>query len=117
GLASLLADAHAALRTRTAELERIVAEARAGGDDIAGRLRACAQQEADLNQQLRKLGDRLTAAEVAAQRARDQEQEIVAELAELAERLGLEATPAEQPLATDVVEELRTRVARLQRRR
>lgn len=117
GLATLLADAHAALRTRTAELERIVAEDRAGGDDIAGRLRACAQQEADLNQRLRKLGDRLTAAEIAAQRARDQEQEIVAELAELAERLGLEATPAEQPLAADVLEELRTRVARLQRRR
>lgn len=117
GLAALLADAHAALRTRTAELERIVAEDRAGGDDIAGRLRACAQQEADLNQRLRKLGDRLTAAEVAAQRARDQEQELVAELAELAERLGLEATPGEQPLAAEVVEELRTRVARLQRRR
>lgn len=117
GLAALLADAHAALRTRTAELERIVADDRAGGDDIAGRLRACAQQEADLNQRLRWLGDRLTAAEVAAQRARDQEQEIVAELAELAERLGLEATPAEQPLAEEVVEELRSRVARLQRRR
>ncbi|MBF6620901.1 MAG: AAA family ATPase [Patulibacter sp.] len=116
-LAALLADALAALRGRAAELERIVAEDRAGGDDIAGRLRACAQQEADLTQRLRRLGERLTTAEVAASRARDQEQEIVAELAELAERLGLEAAPADEPLAPEVAEELRARVTRLQRRR
>ncbi|WP_320669957.1 chromosome segregation SMC family protein [Patulibacter defluvii] len=116
-LTEALAAALRAVRDRHAQLEQAVAEDRAAGDDVAGRLRACAQREADLNQRLRRIGDRLTTAEVAAQRARDQEHEIGLELGQLAERLGLPAEPAEEPLDAETAEQLRQRIARLQKRR
>lgn len=116
-LTEALAEALRIVRERRVQLEQAVADDRAAGDDVAGRLRACAQREADLNQQLRKIGDRLTAAEVAAQRARDQEHEIGLELEQLAERLGLPAEPAEEPLDAETAEGLRQRIARLQKRR
>ncbi|MGE4428719.1 MAG: AAA family ATPase, partial [Solirubrobacteraceae bacterium] len=116
-VAALLGEAVRTVRARAEALQRAVDEDRASGDDVAGRLRSCAQREADLGQRLRKVGDRLTTAEVAAQRARDQETEIVAELAELAERLGLPAEPADTPLEEEAAEQLRQRIARLQRRR
>ncbi|MCK9248909.1 MAG: AAA family ATPase [Solirubrobacteraceae bacterium] len=116
-VAALLAEAVRTVRARADALQRAVDEDRASGDDVAGRLRSCAQREADLNQRLRRVAERLTTAEVAAQRARDQEAEIVVELAELAERLGLPAEPAETPLEEEAAEQLRQRIARLQRRR
>lgn len=116
-ITAVLAEALRIVRERGVVLDRAVAEDRAAGDDVAGRLRSCAQREADLGQRLRRVGDRLTTAEVAAQRARDQEQEIVLELDQLAERLGLPAEPAEEALDPELAEQLRQRIAKLQRRR
>ncbi|MGX6449873.1 AAA family ATPase, partial [Patulibacter sp. S7RM1-6] len=77
----------------------------------------CASREAELAAALRRTGDRLTAAEVTAQRARDQEREIVVELEALAERLGLPAEPADDALDPETATQLRDRIARLQKRR
>jgi chromosome segregation protein len=106
-----------AVRAAQSQREQDVAADQAAGEDVAGRLRTFAQREAELNQRLRQIGERLTGAEVASQRARDQEQEIAVELGQLAERLGLPAEPAEEPLDPQTAEELRTRIARLQKRR
>ena len=116
-LTDALREALQAVRARQAQLDQAVADDRAAGDDVAGRLRSCAQREAELQQRLRQIGERMTAAEVAAQRARDQEQEIGLELEQLAERLGLPAEPAEEPLDPATAEDLRQRIARLQKRR
>jgi chromosome segregation protein len=113
----LLLEALRIVRARAATLERAVAEDRAQGDDVSARLRSCAQREADLATRLRRTGERLTAAEVAAHRARDQEAEIVVELEALAERLGLPAQPAAEALDPETATALRERIVRLNRRR
>jgi chromosome segregation protein len=89
----------------------------AAGEDLAGTLRECASAESGLQGQLRELADALTAAEVAAQQARDQAAESEAELGGLAGRLGLEALPADSELTDSEREALRERVERLARRR
>ncbi|CAB4957105.1 unannotated protein [freshwater metagenome] len=66
---------------------------------------------------MRRTGDRVTAGEVAFQRARDQEAEIVVELEALAERLGLPPEPAVEALDAETAQALRDRIARLQKRR
>jgi chromosome segregation protein len=87
------------------------------GEALAGTLRECAGEESGLQARLRELAEAVTSAEVAAQQARDQTAEAEGELGGLAERLGLEATAAEQGLAPGELEALRDRVARLARRR
>jgi len=87
------------------------------GEALAGTLRECAGEESGLQARLRELAEAVTAAEVAAQQARDQAAESEGELSGLAERLGLEATAAEQELPAGELEALRDRVARLARRR
>ena len=59
----------------------------------------------------------MTAAEVRAQQTRDQEAEAAAELVQVAERLGLDAEPGEEPLDAEQASALRDRIARLNRRR
>jgi chromosome segregation protein len=105
------------VRERAAVLEQAVQDDRAAGEDVAGRLRSCAQREADLSTRIRRTVERLTAGEVALQRARDQEREIVVELEALAERLGLPPEPAEEALDDETAQALRDRIARLQKRR
>jgi chromosome segregation protein len=63
------------------------------------------------------VGEALTDAEVAAQRARDQMQEALAELRELATRLELDPAPRVEPLTEEEREALTTRLERLARRR
>ncbi|MDO9410908.1 AAA family ATPase, partial [Patulibacter sp.] len=116
-MTDLLLEALRVVRERAAVLEQAVQEDRAAGDDVAGRLRGFAQQEADLSTRMRRTGERVTAGEVAFQRARDQEAEIVVELEALAERLGLPPEPAEEALDEETAQGLRDRIARLQRRR
>jgi chromosome segregation protein len=116
-ITELLLEALRVVRERAAALERAVQEDRAAGDDVAGRLRSCAQREAELATALRRTGERLTTAEVAFQRARDQEAEIVVELGTLAERLGLPAEPAEDALDPEAAQGLRDRIGKLTRRR
>jgi chromosome segregation protein len=78
-----------AVQARYAALERELAADRLAGEQMASELRACAAQEAELQAALRAAGEAVTAAEVAAQRLRDQAGEAELELKTVAERLGL----------------------------
>jgi hypothetical protein len=66
---------------------------------------------------MRGLADAVTAAEVEAQQARDQAAEAEGELGVLADRLGLEALPAQEEVPASELAALRDRVERLARRR
>jgi len=116
-LAAALEAAGAAIATRVEALEAELAADRAAGEDLAARLRACATEEAEIQRRLRERGDTLTTAEVRAQQARDQAADADHELALLAERLGLPAEPAEQPLSDEQAHALHGRIERLRRRR
>ncbi|MFI4989289.1 MAG: chromosome segregation SMC family protein [Solirubrobacterales bacterium] len=123
-LATVLRGAAQAVQERFAALERELAADRAAGEQMAGELRACAAQEAEIQTALRAAGEAVTAAEVAAQRLRDQAQDAELELKTVAERLELalpeQADSSEQPaerLGEEQVDALRARVERLGRRR
>ena len=89
----------------------------AAGDQTAAALKACAQEEAELQGRLKRASDAVTAAEVAAQQVRDSAAETERELGEHAGRLGLPAEPAAEALPPEEREALLARVERLQRRR
>ena len=116
-LEAALSAAHVAVAGRiellTAELE----EDRREGQGVTEELRACASAEAQIQQRLREGGEQVTAAEVRAQQARDQEAEITSELQELAGRLGLPPEPAQDALGPEQAAGLRSRIERLNRRR
>ncbi|HEV2974046.1 MAG TPA: AAA family ATPase [Solirubrobacteraceae bacterium] len=105
---------------RFCELERELAADRAAAEEMAGELRECAAAEAEIQAALRSAGETVTAAEVAAQRVRDQAAEAELELGGLGERLGV-AAPAAGAETVELGEQeiaaLRTRVERLTRRR
>jgi chromosome segregation protein len=126
-LAAVLARAGHVVGERVAELEEQLAHDHAAGEEMAAELRACAEQEAEIQASLRSAGELVTEAEVAAQRLRDQAGEAELELRGVAERLGL-AGPgsAEEPVAPaagddaldrEQAEALLARVERLRRRR
>jgi len=100
-----------------AVLEREHAAGADAGERTAATLRECASEEAGVQARLREAGERVTTAEVAAQRGRDAAVEAEATLRDVAGRLGLDAVPADEPLAEDRSAELRTRIERLARRR
>ncbi|MDX6639621.1 MAG: chromosome segregation protein, partial [Solirubrobacteraceae bacterium] len=116
-LVQALEGAAAAIAVRVEALEADLVADRTAGEGVAERLRACAAQEAAIQQTLREHSDALTAAEVRAQQVRDQAADAQAELGALAERLGLEPAPAEVPLAGEEALALRERIERLARRR
>ncbi|MHB8692330.1 MAG: AAA family ATPase, partial [Solirubrobacteraceae bacterium] len=106
-----------AVSARKVLFEAELAADREAGEHVAGELRACAQQEAALHSKLHAENERLTSLEVRASRCTDQAAEAGRELDGLAQRLELEATPAEQPLPPEERESLEDRVQRLLRRR
>jgi chromosome segregation protein len=116
-LVATLARVLGAIRTRVEALDAELAADSQAGEGVAAALRACAAEEAQIQQRLRERGEAVTGAEVRAQQSRDQESDAAAELAALAERLGLEAEPATEPLEESAAEALRTRIERLVRRR
>jgi chromosome segregation protein len=116
-LAVALEGASSAIEDRVKLLEGELAADRAAGEDLNGRLRACATEEAEIQRRLRERGELVTSAEVRAQQVRDQAAEADAELGLLAERLGLPAEPASEALDDEAAEVLRTRIERLARRR
>jgi len=87
------------------------------GEKTAAELRSCAQEEAGLQERLRKASEAVTGAEVRAQQVRDRSAEHGAELERLAQRLGFEPTPAEEALDEGARDELGARIERLARRR
>jgi chromosome segregation protein len=91
---------------------------------MTAQLRACAAREAEIQAALRAAGETVTAAEVAAQRVRDQASEAETELTSVGERLGLsdngqgpDGDAEREPLGDEELEALRARVERLTRRR
>ncbi|HSO98968.1 MAG TPA: AAA family ATPase [Solirubrobacteraceae bacterium] len=106
-----------AITERRTRFEAELAADREAGEHVAARLRACAQEEAELQGRLGQANDSLTASEVMAQRVRDSAAEASGELDRLAERLELEAAPAAQPLEEEERANLQGRVERLIRRR
>ncbi|MEA2245722.1 MAG: chromosome segregation protein [Solirubrobacteraceae bacterium] len=116
-MVAALARVLGAVRARVELLDAELAADSQAGEGVASALRACASEEAQIQQRLRECGEAVTTAEVRAQQARDQEAEAALELGTLAERLGLDAAPAAEPLEREAAEALRTRIERLVRRR
>jgi chromosome segregation protein len=117
GLEAVLVTAHAAVDERATLLQAELEEDRRAGEGVAAELRACAAGEAEIQTRLRDCGEQVTAAEVRAQQARDQEGEATQTLSALATRLGLEPEPAAEPLDPEQAQALRARIERLLRRR
>jgi len=97
--------AGAAIRGRVDAIERKVVGGEDDGDAIAEELRACSQQEFELQAQMKETSDELTRAE--AER----------ELAAIAERLGEEIPPATEALSEEARGEIDRKLERLERRR
>jgi chromosome segregation protein len=107
----------AAIAECKAAFDQELARDREAGETVAAELRSCAQEEAAIQTRLHAAGEALTTAEVRSQRSRDQEADADQALRTLAGELELEPKPAEEPLADERREELRTRLERLARRR
>jgi chromosome segregation protein len=116
-LASALAAAQQAVHSRVEALDAELVADRHAGERLAGELRACAQQEVQVQARLKARGEEVTRGEVRAQQARDQHGDARAELERLAGKLGLEPEPSEEPLAEPERADLEGRIERLQRRR
>jgi chromosome segregation protein len=112
-----LDDVAAAIATQVLAFEAALAADRQAGEHVAGELRVCAQQEAELHAQLHRENESLTEAEVRLQRSRDQAAEAGGELQQLAAALGLDAEPAAVALGAEERNGLRSRLDRLARRR
>jgi chromosome segregation protein len=115
--ATALDKAQTAVAARRDVLETELRQHAAGGEQTAETLRACAHEEAELQGRLREASEAVTSAEVAAQQVRDSSAETERDLAAIAEKLGLPAEPAEEPLPGEEREGLGVRVDRLNRRR
>jgi chromosome segregation protein len=116
-VADVLAIVHEAVMERMREMEGALAADRAEGEGVAAELRACASAEAEIQQKLGERNELVTRAEVRAQQLRDQETEAAQELGVLAEKLGLEPEPREEPLPVEEAVQLRQRIERLVKRR
>ena len=99
------------------EQELSADEARSEG--FAAELRELARREYDLQGRLREASETLTQEEVKAAQVRDREQLVVAEVAEIGRRLGIEDDAGPQPaeLSAEERDELQARLDRLERRR
>ncbi|MBV9682567.1 MAG: AAA family ATPase [Solirubrobacterales bacterium] len=112
-----LVQAGGVLAARHEEFEQALRADREAGEHVAAELKECAQDEAALHGRLHQAGEQLTESEVRLQRVHDRTGECAHELEELARQLGLEAIPADSPLAAEEREVLRSRLERLARRR
>jgi len=116
-LESALEAAAEAIGARLERFEAELAADRSAGEHVAGELRACARQEAEVQGRLRQAGEAVTAVEVRAQQGRDRAAEAERELLALATRLELAAEPGADPLPGEERAALEQRVERLARRR
>jgi len=129
GLCSALALARDAVGRRAAGVEERVVGVRAG-DEMAGELRECSRIEAELQTELRGIGERVTVAEVGAAQLRDRRGEVEAEWEQILARLapetaaepegpdaGAEARPEPVRLESDERTRIETAIERLIRRR
>jgi len=109
--------AGAAIRARVERTESKVVGDEGDGDEIAEEMRACSQQEAELQAQMKAASDELTKAEVEAAHLGDRRAEAARELSSIGERLGEEVGPTEQPLGEEERADIDHRLERLERRR
>ena len=116
-LATALETARDAVQTRMGALEAALIADRHAGERLAAELRACAQQEAQVQAQLKQRGEEVTRNEVRAQQGRDRDADARGELRQLSARLGLAAEPAGEVLPEQERTDLEGRIERLRRRR
>jgi len=116
-LESALDAAAEAVGARLERFEAELAADRSAGERLAGELRACARQEAEVQGRLRQAGEAVTAVEVRAQQGRDRAAEAERDLLALATRLELAAESGADPLPAEERAALEQRVERLARRR
>jgi chromosome segregation protein len=116
-LAAALHDAAEGIREQVARFDAALRAEREAGEQLAAGLRACAQQEAEVQTRLKARGEAVTRAEVRAQQVRDQAKEAEAQLTALADRLGFVPEPADQALPEAERAALSARIERLARRR
>ncbi len=115
--ATALVATEAAIRGRVGQIEGHVVGGESDGDEIAEELRACSQQEYELQAEMKAASDKLTAAEVEAAHLGDRRAEAAKELAAISERLDAEIPPATEALAEEERTEIDRRLERLERRR
>jgi chromosome segregation ATPase len=115
-LLAAAAEVRDAVGKRSSELEAVMLS---GGDedDVPSQLRACSRAEAELQAKLLACGDSVTEAEVRATQLRDRRDDARGELERIAEQLGRELGPADEPLGTEEREEIKRKLERLARRR
>ncbi|HEX5928625.1 MAG TPA: chromosome segregation SMC family protein [Solirubrobacterales bacterium] len=106
-----------AIRARVERTEGKVVGGEGDGDEIAEELRACSQQEFELQAEMSAVADELTKAEVEAAHLGDRRAEAERELATISERLGEEVPAAEQAMSEEERAEIDRRLERLERRR
>ena len=116
-LAATLEDSRGLIATRLEALQAELDADRAAGDRLAAQLRECAAAESRAHQGLSERTEAVTRGEVRAQQARDRAAEAEAALTRLAEKLGLEAEPAEEALPESDRSALTGLLERLRRRR
>ncbi len=118
-LATAIEAALGAVGARVQQLEGLLVADSEAGEQMAAQLRDCAGEEAEIQAGLRREGEAVTAAEVAAQRLRDAAAEAEQELDEVVEGLQVERASVEEqpPLAAEEEQALQERLARLRRRR
>jgi chromosome segregation protein len=116
-LAEALATAGAAVAERMEVVEAELRADREAGERLAAELRECATEETKVHARLKERGEDVTRTEIRAQQTRDRAADADRELARLATKLGLEAQPAEEPLADVDRDDLEARIERLHRRR
>jgi chromosome segregation protein len=110
--------AGAAIRARVERTERTVIGGEGDGDEIADEMRACSQQEFELQVEMKSASDELTRAEVEAAHLGDRRAEAERDLAAIAERLGeAKLAAAGEALSGEERAEIDRRLERLERRR
>ena len=107
----------AAIRARVGRTEGKVVGNDGDGDEIAAELKACSQQEYELQTEMKAVADELTKAEVEAAHLGDRRSEAAKELASIAARIGEEIPPAEQAMSDEERADIDRRLERLERRR
>ena len=106
-----------AIRARVERTEHLVVGGKDDGDEIADEMRACSQQEFELQSEMKAASDELTRAEVDAAHLGDRRAEAERELGVIAEKLGEEIPAAEEALSDEERAEIDRRLERLERRR
>lgn len=106
-----------AIRERVARAERSVIGGPGDGDEIAAELKKCSALEAEIQAEQRGIAEEVTRAEVEAAHLGDRRTEAAAELGRIAETLGEELPPADEPLSDEERSGIERRLHNLRMRR